>query len=778
MTCKQSTICKLGFLGDIYTLKYQTNTMKNVMIIENNHSPLSLHEEFVTAANKRAYLLGGIFTEFGVKNRNERVYTAERFLPCLAELNQRITDLGVYGEFDHPDVFDTSLQRASHLVKEAVYNKDLNRIEGKIQLLSTYWGKEARALVEDNCPVFVSSRAAGVTENDGTVSLKKLFTYDIVADPGFGSAKMSSINESLGFSSNENTNFRIYDMSDESKINDIFNMNQNDLVTKVQLAQYSDYLVKEIEDIKKTVTEAIKGAKMEPKELDKLLEYYEGLQSTNTQMVKYLDYLAERVQIVVNDNKNLREISERLITYNDYIAENLEQSINYSEDLAKNLDRTIQYTEYVAGKLDETIDYTGYIVENVDRAIAYGEYIAENLDKAIAYSEYIVENVDNSIAYVEYLTEHVEGSIAYSEYIAENLDSAIGYSDYISENLDKAISYAGLISEKLNGSKVNESNSDLIPTLEEWGFEDEDNTDVLEEEPVTQVIDQNIVGAEINPISSNEPVDLTSSTINEPSIDAAATDDTIISEPAITDVVEPTVNGIEGETDTQIEEPNSLTEEPTIGDNVISDTDASITPEVTDSTLTPATEPTTEPATEPTQAFFGESDTELSISIDKLIKETSKRKIVESNDLHFLKFLNKAQVEGYYSLTNEEQDLVKLHVNNKSYFNATDVLKMIQEALSVKNETTENRVVRLMPDAVKSIWENLNESAKRSILSQAKLYPNLTNESAVEHFWYTRNLNKTETTSKKLVSHDSLIQEDKLSDSQVNAIMEKFKSLK
>src|SRR5205807_1956003 len=100
----------------------------------------------------------------------------------------------VYGEFDHPDVFDTSLQRASHLIKEATFNKELNRIEGKIQLLPTYWGKEARALVESECPIFVSSRAAGVTEQDGTVTLKKLFTYDIVADPGFGSARMSSIN--------------------------------------------------------------------------------------------------------------------------------------------------------------------------------------------------------------------------------------------------------------------------------------------------------------------------------------------------------------------------------------------------------------------------------------------------------------------------------------------------------------------------------------------------------------------------------------------------------
>ncbi len=102
--------------------------MKPIMIIENNLNPLNLFEEFVTASNKKVIIIGGVFTEFDVKNRNERVYTANKFLPCLDELNERIINMGVYGEFDHPDVFDTSLSRASHLVKEAIFNKDLNRV--------------------------------------------------------------------------------------------------------------------------------------------------------------------------------------------------------------------------------------------------------------------------------------------------------------------------------------------------------------------------------------------------------------------------------------------------------------------------------------------------------------------------------------------------------------------------------------------------------------------------------------------------------------------------
>ncbi len=162
--------------------------MKPVLIVENSNNSL-INE---SKNGKKDYTMSGVFTEFDIKNRNERVYTADKFLPALNELNSRISDLGVvYGEYDHPDVFDTSLSRASHTIRKAEYNKESNCIQGEIKLLNTHWGKEAKALVDDECPIFVSSRAAGITESDGSVTLKKLFTYDIVADPGFASAKMS-----------------------------------------------------------------------------------------------------------------------------------------------------------------------------------------------------------------------------------------------------------------------------------------------------------------------------------------------------------------------------------------------------------------------------------------------------------------------------------------------------------------------------------------------------------------------------------------------------------
>jgi hypothetical protein len=661
--------------------------MKSVLIVENSTN--SLIRE---SAGTKDYILGGTFTEFGVKNRNERIYTAPKFLPALEEMNERMSSLGaVYGEFDHPDVFDTSLSRASHIITKANYIKEQNIVAGEIRLLSTYWGKEAKSLVDDGCPVFVSSRAAGITESDGSVSLKKLFTYDIVADPGFASAKMSVkvLNESLGYD-NPQSNFRIYEMSDESKINELFNMNKNEFVTKKQLTDYSQYLVNEIATTKKEVKSAISKGNVSPKKLEQLLEYYEELNSTNSQVAKYLDYLAEKIQIVVNENKSLKETTSKLVKHNDYLAENLEKAINYTEYVAENLDKNIEYSEYLA--------------ENLDKNIAYSEYIAENLDKNIAYGEYIAEHVDNSIAYSEYLAEHVEGNIAYAEYIAEHLDDNIAYSEYIAENLDKSINYQGMIVERLNSGKINESfdsEEEAFPSLHAAGFdnlEDEEENENEEEE---------------------------------------------------------SYNGI---APSHEEEAYNMEEDEDCGPNA---------------------EEENEEENSHNYEVNGHDDSELSESINKLIEEAKKRKVSETTDLNFLKFLNKSQVDSFYALSNDEQETAKLHINESSYFTQKEVLSLIAEALSTKNESLEERVIRLMPENTKAVWSQLNESGKKSILSQARLYPSevLMTESQVEHFWLTRKLKTNESVTKKLVSHQSLIQEDKLSDNEVTAIMERFKNI-
>lgn len=672
--------------------------MKNVLIIENSTS--SLIKENV--GSKKNYVMGGTFTEFGILNRNDRVYTAEKFIPALNELKQRIVDLGpVVGEYDHPDSFDLKLEKASHLITELNHVEEKNAVEGKIKLLSTMWGREAKALVDDEAPIFLSSRAAGITEANNIVAIKKLFTYDMVADPGFASARMNSLNESLGFK-NESANFRIYELS-ESHVNELFNMNNNDVVTKNQLEEYSSYLIKEMAEMRREI------AKMKNKDNAKNIEYLESLEETQSKIINHLDYLAEQIETVSNENEKLNSKTDRIIEHNDYLAEQLEKECDYTEYLTEQLDKSISYSEYIAENLEKNIAYSDYLAENIDMSITHGDYLAEQLEKSIDYSEYIAEKLDKSIDYSEYIVEHVEGSINHGDYLAEQLEKGIDYSKYLAETLDKSMVYQQMISEKINSGLINESNSEVLPSFEKFINDDECEEDCIETEEVTEDTEEVIE-------STNEYEELV--------VDGEETEE-----------VETTENDVKNEeTEEEVEE-----------------------------------------------TYNGEDDKSLSESIDALIEKVKERKAIEKTENNnFMTFLTKSQIEAFQSMSIEDQDTARAYISERNYYSQNDVISLISESLSAKEESLESKLLRLIPESVKPSWEAISESAKKSILSQAKLYPSdvLSNDESIEHFWLTRNIKINEASTRTLLSKDELIMEDKLDDTQFNAIMERIQRLK
>lgn len=127
-----------------------------------------------------------ILTEFtdvliplNIKNKNGRIYTRENLENHVQEFNQRISNLGViYGEFGHNDSMDTSLSRVSHTISN-IWFED-NKLMGKIKLLNTYYGKEAKSFIEDGIPLVARPRSAGTVDDQGYVHIKKLFTFDLI----------------------------------------------------------------------------------------------------------------------------------------------------------------------------------------------------------------------------------------------------------------------------------------------------------------------------------------------------------------------------------------------------------------------------------------------------------------------------------------------------------------------------------------------------------------------------------------------------------------------
>ena len=369
-------------------------TKNDLLIVEMSSSQLS-----VAQSENKEYILEGIFGEIDSKNKNNRIYTEDEYVPQIQQLQDKIKSSKLLGELDHPQQFDVSLKNVSHIIEELYYDKDNKHVKGKIRLLDTDAGRQAKALVDAGVPLQISSRAAGAVESNGKVKIKQLFTYDLVADPGFANAELKRVNESYGF--DNESGLWIYEMNGEgaeapevaqeiteTNKENINNKNMAEFVKAEDFQKYSEYLAGEIKSLKESI-----GAQSE-------------------------------------DNT-----SEDLKSHNDHIVERV--------------NTLSEYVEYVAGKLDESIQYTEHVAEKADQGISYSEHVAEKLDQGIQYSEHLAEALGKVKDFTNYLAEaHNEGT--------ETSKNVLEYIDYLKENIQNVSEYAEYIANSINENMVTE----------------------------------------------------------------------------------------------------------------------------------------------------------------------------------------------------------------------------------------------------------------------------------------------------------------------------------
>jgi hypothetical protein len=478
-----------------------------VFILEKQNQILEASKEMTSEGKE--YILKGIAAQFGKENNNNRIYEEGEYLPHLDYLKDKIKQKRLVGELDHPEKFDISLNNVSHTIEDLTHDRDGRTITIKVRLLDTPAGQIAKKLVDAGVPLSISSRAAGNVGPDKKVQIKKIFTYDLVADPGFQDAQLERVYESAGFSQNDviykrqksvinglecvneslglknDNSLRIYNVNDNEEFKKIINKDKNkstimentpnrEFVSADDLNQYTMFLKKEMDAMKAEITSLRSGRVEEGQALsfnkpEPALGngYNNGPSATPptqpngetlggsmedrvARLEKYSNYLAETLDGAIKYGEYLAENLDNSITYSKYLAENLDKNISYSKYLAENVDKSISYSEYVAENLDKSVEYSKYLAEKVDESIQYSEYVAEKVDTNISYSEYLAENLDRGISYSEYLAEKLDQGIGYSEYIAEKLDQGIGYTEYVAENLNKGIAYSEYLAENLN----------------------------------------------------------------------------------------------------------------------------------------------------------------------------------------------------------------------------------------------------------------------------------------------------------------------------------------
>jgi hypothetical protein len=371
------------------------NNTNDLLIVEMSSSTLS-----VKTSDNKEYILEGVFGQIDQKNRNNRIYTESEYIPQIEALQAKIKASKLLGELDHPAQFDISLKNVSHIIEELTYDKASKEVRGRIKLLDTDAGRQAKALVDAGVPLQISSRAAGAVESNGTVKIKQLFTYDLVADPGFENAELKRVNEAFGYSN-------------------------DGLISIYEINRSSETSLETINTIENTQTQI--------KENKNMAEFVKS-----EDFNRYSEYLANEIKTLKEsmEAKNA-EVSE------DNTVDNLKEHNNH---IVETVNKLTDYVEYVATKLDESIQYSEHVAEKADQGIAYSESLAEKLDQGISYTEHVAEAVSKVKDFANYLAEaHNEGATSHStlleyvEYLKENLQSVSEYAEYIAESLNETV---------------------------------------------------------------------------------------------------------------------------------------------------------------------------------------------------------------------------------------------------------------------------------------------------------------------------------------------------
>ena len=497
---------------------------KKLLIVERCDANLSQY----TTEEDDSIVLEGVFTTFNQKNRNGRIYESADFLPHVANLQGAIASRSLLGELDHPHNFETSLANASHVVESLKFDEQQNAIVGRIRLLHTSKGMDARSLVKDGIPLHISSRAAGTVDESGRVRLQQLFTYDLVAEPGFANAVLTRVNEGVEANPisdksrailkslnesyqymNENykkiggyDNVDVYEimetnteltpeiaqeggrtissaeeqsMKNEVTLNNKNMDNNGQYILYSDFQKYSEHLSEVIADLRSAISNyetelaniKVSGDKNKP------TQQYSADKVDNSMIA---NMVADKVEEVVDDTveekvaETAMEMEEKynnLVKYVSYLAEKLDTSISHQDYIAEEANKIIAHQDYLAENMNKMIEHQDYLAENMDKMIEHQDYLAENLDDTIGYQKYVAEMLDKSIDYSNMLAEEANKSIAHQDYLAENMNKMIAHQNHIVEESNKIIEYSNYIAESMNNKFKNSVNENEMPAENE-----------------------------------------------------------------------------------------------------------------------------------------------------------------------------------------------------------------------------------------------------------------------------------------------------------------------
>jgi len=336
---------------------------KNLLILERSSQNL----QKITRDGKT--MLEGVFAEFGVENRNGRIYEEKEYLPHLEYLKKDIQNNNLLGELDHPERFEVALGNVSHRVSELWYDQAKRQVLGRIEILDgTPKGQIAKTLLEAGVPLSISSRAAGTVNEDKTVAIQQIYTYDLVAKPGFESAQLHSVNENANPRQTE-LNLLIQQLNESSTSRKEHSLNSkfgiiNENLSIIDMTDKFPQLeirkeAQKLETIKIKNNKNNQMAETNPEVINE-----EAIQKWTLFYNKELSAINEKLDAIKNgsDTTNLGVIKQ----YIEKIRKIQEDSLNWQSEIAKAVNEVATYADTLADKSNKHYKLTKKIVETVD----------------------------------------------------------------------------------------------------------------------------------------------------------------------------------------------------------------------------------------------------------------------------------------------------------------------------------------------------------------------------------------------------------------------------
>lgn len=505
------------------------------------------------------YVFEGVFTKFDVINENKRKYRAKNVMPLVEALQAKVKGNNLLGELDHPERFDVHVKEASHVIEKLEYDPNTNSIRGRIRLLSTAPGEHAKRLVDDGIPLFISSRAAGVVKENSEVELKQIFTYDIVATPGFKEAKLSKMNESLGMSND--SELEIYDISSMKNMLSYYELHEgiddaeyeeeyveeDDISSEDENEDYEEMeeqdeeaeivekrnfrkqtnmntnKTKKVQNNNSQDVEYVKESELQKYSLfikKELEDIYEQIGSLNKNYSNTLKNVSKKPSNI-SSSRETQEINEELERvksmqrsmgkYLDIMAKHVNTLTNYVDFTSNIVDKNICYSEHIAEKMNElhettkkSIVYSNYLGKKINESINYTERVAGTVNSVANYSDKLGKGLNESINYTERIAQQLNESINYSEYLRTKLDESINYTELVANKVNETVNENGLVTEGMK-RRLNEGKK-YNPTTN-YAYKNKTSTDYLNE--------QKTVSSKLDKLFESVQKQKTDSVINE-----------------------------------------------------------------------------------------------------------------------------------------------------------------------------------------------------------------------------------------------------------------------